>query len=69
MELGHLFEYTTRNIFLEKLYTECGRETISRSFPIIQKWAYLWINSLKFYTVCLYCMPSLGSSKDCETKL
>ena len=34
-----------------------------------QNWAYLWINSLKFYTVCFYCMPSWGLSKYIETKL
>ena len=32
-----------------------------------QNWAYLWINSLKFYIVCLYCMPSCGLSKYIET--
>ena len=24
-----------------------------------QNWVYLWINSLKFYTVCFYCMSKL----------
>ena len=27
-------------------------------------WAYLWIDSLKFYTVCVSCMPNCGLSKD-----
>ena len=34
-----------------------------------QNWEYLWMNSLKFYTVCFYCMPSRGLSQYIETKL
>ena len=34
-----------------------------------QNWAYLWINSLKFYSFCFYCKPSWGLSKYAETKL
>ena len=30
--------------------------------------AYLWINSLKFYTAWFYCMPSRGQWKYTETK-
>ena len=32
IKFGQLTEYNTRNIFLEKLYTEYGGETISRPF-------------------------------------
>ena len=32
MKYGHLIEYDTRNVFLEKSYTKCGGETISRPF-------------------------------------
>ena len=32
-------------------------------------WAYLWINSLRFYTVCFYCMSRWGLLKCIETKL
>ena len=32
MKLIQLIEYNARNIFLEKSYTKCGGETISRSF-------------------------------------
>ena len=35
MELGQLIEYSLRNMFLEKLYTKCGGETIPR--PISKK--------------------------------
>ena len=31
MEFGQLIEYNMRNIFLEKLYTKCGGETIPRN--------------------------------------
>ena len=34
-----------------------------------ENWAYLWINSLKFYTVCFYYMASWWLSKYIETKL
>ena len=56
-----LIEYKMRNIFLEKSYTKCDKETILRFKN--QYWAYLWINSLKFYTTCFYFMPSWELSK------
>ena len=30
MKLDHLLEYNMKNIFIEKLYAECGREFIPR---------------------------------------
>ena len=32
MAFGQLIEYNMRNIFIEKSYTKCGRETIPRPF-------------------------------------
>ena len=32
MKLGQLIEYKMRNIFLEKPYTKCTEETVSRTF-------------------------------------
>ena len=32
MKFGQLIEYNVRNIFLEKSYTKCGRETISKLY-------------------------------------
>ena len=32
MKFGHIIEYNMRNIFLEKSYTQDGRETIYRPF-------------------------------------
>ena len=46
---------------VEKLFLE--------TFLKNQNWAYLRINSVRFYTVYFYCMPSLGLSKYSETKL
>ena len=31
MKLGQLIEYNTRNIYVEKSYTKCAGETISRT--------------------------------------
>ena len=56
MKFGQFIEYNMRNIFLEKSYTKLFPEPFLRD----QNWAYLWINSLKFNTVCFYCIPSWG---------
>ena len=57
------------NIFLQKSYTVCGWEI--SPMPIFEKLklSISWVNSLKFYTVCFYCMASWGLSKYIETKL
>ena len=34
MKFGQLIEYNTRNIFLEKSYSKCGRETSPRPFSV-----------------------------------
>ena len=67
MDLGQLNRHI-RIIFLEKSYTKCGEESIHRPCSKNQNWAYLWINSLKFYTVCFYRVPSCGLSKYIKTK-
>ena len=36
MKLATLMEYKIRNIFIEKSYTKCGGDTISR--PFSKKW-------------------------------
>ena len=53
MKFGQLTEYNMGN-------TKCGRQTIPRPFSKKSELsiAYLWINNLKFYTVCFYFMPS-----------
>ena len=49
MKFGKLIECNMRNIFLKKSYIKCVGGTIPRLFsrnPILQFWAYHWINSL-----------------------
>ena len=69
VKFDQLIEYSMRNTFFEKSYSRCGAETIPRLFLKTQNWAYLWINSLNFYLVCFYCMPSWTLSEYIETKL
>ena len=44
-------------------------ELVPDPFLKNQNWAYLWINSLKFYTGCFDCMASWWLSNYFETKL
>ena len=66
---GQLIEYNTRNIFLGNHTQNVVDNSFPDSFLKNQNWVYLWINSLKFYTVCSYCMPSWWVSKYIETKM
>ena len=50
MKFGQLIKYNLRNIFLEKLYTKCGGETIPRPFFKESKWSL----SLDQYSKVLY---------------
>ena len=56
MKFGQLKEYDMRKTYLEKLYTKCGGEIVFRPLLKSQNWACFWINSLKFYTACFYCI-------------
>ena len=58
-----------RNIFLEKSYIKCGGQTIPWPFSKKSNLSISLINSLKFYTVCFYFMPSWGLSKYIKTNL
>ena len=55
MKFGQLIECNMRNIFLEKSYTKCGRETIPRPFSKKSKLSI----SLDQYPKCLNCLFSL----------
>ena len=56
MKFGQLIEYNMRNIFLEKLYTKCGRETIPRPFSKKSKLSIsLDQYSKVLYTVLIVC--------------
>ena len=63
MKFGQLIEYNMRNIFLKKSYPKWGEETSPRPFSKNQNWAYLWINSLKFYTISFYSMSTSSTTK------
>ena len=68
IKFGQLIERNMRKAFLQKSNIKCGW-TSPRPFSEKLNQTYLWVNSLKFYTVCFYCMPSWGLSKYIETKL
>ena len=52
MKFDHLKEYNMTNIFFEKSYAKY-QKLVSDTFVKNQNWAYLWINSLKCFTVFL----------------
>ena len=52
-----------RNIFLQKSYTKSGEKLDINPFKKNKKGAYLSINSLKFHTICFYCMSELKTTK------
>ena len=58
IKFGQSTKYNLRNIFLEKSYTTCGGKTIPRPFLKKSKLSNLWINILKFYMLCFYCLLS-----------
>ena len=68
MKFGQL---NMRNILLEKSYTKCGGETISRLFSKqIKIEQYLWINSLKMLcNLIVYEVDDYQNIKYIETKL
>ena len=60
----------TRETFFLKNHTQNAVEILfPDTFLKNWDWAYLWINSLKFYTVYFYLNPSWRPSKYIETKL
>ena len=69
MKFGQLMEYNMKSISFLKNHTQTAVEILfPNPFLKYQNWVCLWINSLTFYTVCFYCMPSCGLSKYIETK-
>ena len=58
VKFGQLIEYKTRNIFFKKKHIQ---DVVEKLFPDSflknKNRGYLWISSLKFYTVCFHCMP------------
>ena len=54
---------------MRNITQKCGWETSPRPFLKNQNWKYLWIDSLKFYTVAFTVCPSRGLSKYIGTSL
>ena len=63
MKFDQLIEYNLRNIYLEELNKNRMEILVPNPFLKHQNWAYLWINSLKFCTICFYCMSKLRTTK------
>ena len=55
---GQLIEYNMRNFFLRKHPQNVVEKLAPDPFLKSENYAYLWINNLKYYTVCFYCMLS-----------
>ena len=59
----------TRETFFLKNHTQnVVEKLVPDHFLKNQNWAYLWINSLKFWVVYFYCVPNWGLSKYIEIK-
>ena len=58
MKFGQLIGYNMRNIFVQNHTQNVLEKLFPGPFLKNQIGVYLWINSLKFYTVCLYYMLS-----------
>ena len=69
MKFGKLIEYNLRDIFLKKLYENVVEKLFPDPFLKNQNWACVWINILKFYVFCFYCLPRWGLSEVIETQL
>ena len=69
MKYGQLIEFNMRNIFLENHTQNMVEKLFPDPFVKNQNRGYLWINSLKFNTVCFQCMPSSGLPKYFQAKL
>ena len=59
IKFSQLIKYKMGSIFLEKSYTICG----AGPPPFYKKSKYLWINILKCYEACFYCMSMSKSTK------
>ena len=69
MKFDQFIEYTSETFFLKNHSQNVVEKLLQDPFLKNQNWAYLWINSFKFYKVWFCCMPSWGLYKDIEIKL
>ena len=58
MKSGQLIEYNMVNVLLLKKIIH--KKLVPHTFLKNQNWAYLWINSIKFYEVCFCCVQAMG---------
>ena len=68
MKFGQLKEYW-KSFFLKNYTQNVVEKLFPDPFLKNQNWAYLWINMLKLYKFCFYCLLSWGLSELIETKL
>ena len=66
-EIGQSITWET--LFLRNHTQNMVETYFTDPFVKNKKWENLWINSIKFYTDCFFCIPSWGLSKYFETKL
>ena len=63
MKFDHLIEYNMKNTFLKNHLQNVVENLVPETFRKNQNSVYLWINSLKYYNVCFYCLSKLRSTK------
>ena len=61
MKFGQLIKYNMSNIFLEKLYTKCGRETILKPFSKKLKLSISLDQYSKALSILLLLFAKLGT--------
>ena len=68
MKFGHL-QIKLEILFLKNDTQNVVGKLVPDPFVLNQNWAYLWINSLKCYTVCFFVCPSGGLPKYITTRM
>ena len=63
MKFGQIVKYIVQIFFSKKHTQHLVEKLVLDSFLKNQNWAYLWINSLNFYTVCFYCRSKSRTTK------
>ena len=58
---------SSRSAFFKEIAENLVQIQFPDPFIKSQNWAYLWINSVKFYTVCCHCIANWRLSKYIET--
>ena len=58
MMFGQLTEHNIKNTFLKNQTKNAVRKLVPNRSIKTQNWAYLWINSLEYYTVFFMVCPS-----------